>query len=126
MSQDNNVISFDQNKKQKKNILTDKEKIVFAYHAMEVSNLDEMFKLLTSVSPGYYQTQFHKDISRALLCQSVFKSTQDFNLGKESEFYLIIYRLTKAVTEGKFNFVGSGHFYQLKDELFKGLVTQWR
>lgn len=117
MSQDNNVVLL--NHKKRKNIITDRERVVFGYHYFEQNNQDEAVKILSEVTPGYYQSQFHKDISRALLCHATIKSTNDPKLGKESEFYLVVYRLTKHVTSRKLTFNQSGHFYQLKDELFK-------
>jgi hypothetical protein len=120
VSQDNNVILLDH--RSRKNNLSDHDKIVFAHHYFESGNHDEAIKLLSSVSSGYYISGFHKDIARALLCQSTYKLTLDPDLGKESEFYLVVYNLTIHIVSNKINFVGSGHFYQLRDELFRGWV----
>lgn len=124
MSQDNKIVLI-QHAMRKKNI-TDYEKIVFAYHYFEQGNPESAKELLGTVHQLYYQSQFHKDIGRALLCHATFKTTNDPMTGKESEFYLIVYRLTKQITESKMHFTGSGHFYQLRDELFKGFTQEWR
>jgi hypothetical protein len=108
-----------------KNRLSDHERIVFAYHYFEQGTPDKAKELLSQVNSLYYQSQFHKEIARALLCHATYAHTQDPILGKESEFYLVVYRLTKLITEKKLHFIGSGHFYQLRDELFKGLTSEW-
>jgi hypothetical protein len=124
MSQDNKLVMIQHARV--KNRITDYERIVFAYHYFEQNNPDEAKELLSKVHTLYYQSQLHKDISRALLAHATYASTQDPGLGKESEFYLIVYRLTKIITENKLHFTGSGNFYQLRDELFKGLTSEWR
>lgn len=106
-------------KRLKKNDLTDRDKVVFAYHSFEQGNDGEAISLLKNVSQSYYLTQLHKDISRALLCQATYKNTNDPSMGKQSEFYLVIFYLVKLITSRKLNFQTSGYFYQLKDELFK-------
>lgn len=120
MSQDNKVVQLLHIKKSNNNDLSNKEKLVFAYHYFDQGNDEAAIKLLCTVGQAYYVTQFHKDISRALLCQATYKTTQDYNIGKESEFYIIVYRLVVTITSKKLVFTGSGHYYQLKDELFKG------
>lgn len=104
----------------KRTNLTDKEKLVLGYHLLENNKEDEAKKILGQVSSGYMATTFHKDISRALLCWSVCKKTENEEHRKESEFYLIIYRLTKRVSSTNLMFKNSGHFVDLKDTLFKG------
>lgn len=103
----------------KKNQLSDHEKIVFAHHYLEQNNQAEGTKLLSSINPSYFHSQFHKDVARALLCHATHKNTQDPKHGKESEFYLVVFKLTRHIVSHKIHFTGSGHFYQLKDELFK-------
>jgi hypothetical protein len=122
MSQDNKVVQLLLIKKRKNNDLSDKEKLVFSYHYFDLGNEEAAIKLLCTVGQVYYMNQFHKDISRALLCQATYKTTQDYNLGKESEFYIIVYKLVVIITSKKLVFTGSGHFYQLKDELFQGFL----
>lgn len=113
---------FELKRKLKHNQLTSRDKVIFAYHYLVQSNFEETIKTLNMIDSAYWVTQFHKDIARALLCVSTYASTQDPGLGKESEFYLVVYRLTKMIIDNKLHFTGSGHFYQLKDELFKGLM----
>lgn len=117
MDQNNNILHFNA-----KNIdsLSDKDKLVYAYHAFEKNDNEQAFKLLNAISQSYYLTQFYKDLSRALLCHSVAKLTNDPDQGKESEFYLIVYRLTKRIVATNIIFKGSGYFHILKEELFKG------
>lgn len=119
MSQEPKVLNMMAIKRQKKNDLTDHEKVVFAYHAFDQGNDEQAISLLKSVSQSYYLTQLHKDISRALLCQATYKNTLDPVMGKQSEFYLVIFYLVKIITSRKLMFQTSGYFYQLKDELFK-------
>lgn len=118
MSQDSNVVNMGSSRKKKFKI-TDRERIVLAYHAYEQQNPEEATKLLASIDQGYYLMQFHKDIARALLCWATRKETQNEALAKESEFYLVVYRLTKHVVANRANFPKSGHFLELKDTLFK-------
>lgn len=122
MSHDNNILDISMSRK-KKNRLPDREKIVLAYHAFEHDDPKEGQNLLASVDQGYYVVQFHKDISRALLCWSTFKSIQDAtqseNMRKESEFYLIVYRLTKIIVGNRLNFPKSGNFTELTSTLFR-------
>lgn len=120
MSQDNKVFILGHAKK--KNILTDMERLVFAYHYLESGNESEAKKLLSEVSKRYYDSTMHKDVSRALLCLETCRTTRHQPHAKEAEFYLVIYRLTKYITENKIHFNGSGYFVQLKDELFKDLM----
>lgn len=122
VSQDNNVFMFELKKKSKSNQLTNRDKVVFGYHYFEQNNPEEAIHTLNIVESAYWITQFHKDISRALLCGATFNTTQDPSMGKESEFYIVVYRLTKHIVTNKIHFTGSGHFYQLRDELFKGLM----
>lgn len=121
VSRDPKIIPISQLRKVKRS-LTDHEKIVYGYHAFEEGDPAEAIRLLSSVSQAYFMNGFHKDISRALLCQITFKTTNHPDHGKESEFYLVIYRLTKHIVSNKIHFNGSGHFFQLKDELFKGMM----
>lgn len=120
MSQDNKVFILGHAKR--KNSLTDKERVVYAYHYFERNNESEAKKLLSEISKHYYDSTFHKDISRALLCHLTYPTTQNPVHGKESEFYLVVYRLTKFIVENKIHFNGSGYFVQLRDELFKDLM----
>lgn len=122
MSHDNKVILMEHKKKQLSHKLTDHEKVVFAYHYFEQNNVGEAIKAIQDVSQGYWTGQFHKDISRALLCHATYQTTQNPALGKESEFYVVVYRLVKYITSNKIHFNGSGHFYQLKDELYKDFM----
>lgn len=122
VNQDNNIVMFELKRKLKHNQLSNRDKIIFAYHYFDQNDVNSAVNTLNTVDGAYWITHFHKDISRALLCIPTYQSTQDPSIGKESEFYLIIYRLTKRITDGKIHFTGSGHFYQLKDELFKGMM----
>lgn len=122
MSQDNKVVLLQHRAKLRKNDLSDHEKVVFAYHYFEQNNHDEAVKLLSSVSGHYYESGLHKDISRALLCHATYASTQNPAHGKESEFYLVVYRLVRHITHNKIHFTNSGHFYLLKDYLFKDFM----
>ncbi len=107
-------------RKQKTNKLSNKEKVVFAYHCVQNEEIDKAIKLLTSVDQNYYIVEFHKDISRALLCHATCKNTDSIELYRESEFYLVVYRLVKFITESKVLFSKSGYFSELRDTLFKG------
>lgn len=113
---------MDHKKKQKNGKLTDRERVVYAYHYFERGNSSEALATLCQVNQSYWTGQFHKDISRALLCQATYATTQHPGHGKESEFYVVVYRLTKYVTSNKIHFDGSGNLYLLKDELFKDLM----
>lgn len=117
MSHDNNIVSIETRKK--RGHLSDKDKIVLAYHLIEESKEKDALKLLGSINQSYYLTYIHKDVSRALLCYLIFKTTQQENLRKESEFYLVLYKLTKHILRNNLVFNKSGFFYTLKDELFK-------
>ncbi len=122
MSQDHKVIQMLHIKRLKTNQITDKEKIVYAYHYFESGNDFDAKKLLNSVSGPYYDGGLFKDISRALLCQTTVRTTGNADHGKESEFYLVVYRLTKHIIDNKLNFTKSSHFYLLKDQLFKDFM----
>lgn len=100
--------------------LSDREKLIYGYHLLE--DKDEMgaAKLFGSLSPGYMVTTFYKDLSRALLCWATLQSHNNEDMRKESEFYLIVYRLTKKVAAEGLVFKNSGYFMELKDTLFKG------
>jgi hypothetical protein len=124
MNQDNKVVMMAHMKN--KNKMSDRDRVVYAHHYFQNGNTDGAMKLLGDVHSLYYQSQMYKDISRALLCHATYKTTNDPGLGKESEFYLIIYYLTRHITENKLHFTGSGHFYQMRDELFKGFSQEWR
>ncbi len=121
MSLDNNVVDIRSSNK-KKNRLPDREKVILAYHAFKHGDIKEGQDLLTSVDAHYYLIQFHKDISRALLCwatlKSVYDDKQSENLRKESEFYLIVYNVTKTIVSKKLNFPKSGNFIELTSTLF--------
>lgn len=101
------------------NKIPDREKIVVAYHTIEQGRTAEAIGILSSVSQDYYLIQFHKDIARALLCWATRGAAQDFRLAKESEFYLIVYRLMKFITENQLTFDKGGYFYELMIGLFK-------
>ncbi len=101
------------------NKISDREKIVVSYHIIEQGRTLEAIDLLSSISQDYFLIQFHKDIARALLCWATRGIAQDLKLAKESEFYLIVYRLTKFITENKLTFKNGGYFYELITELFK-------
>lgn len=118
MSQDNNIFDMNLSKK-KKFKLPDREKVIAAYHLFESAQDEEAMELLSTVDQHYYLFQFHRDISRALLCWAIRASTQRLDHQKESEFYLIVYRLTKLITNRKLNFPKSGNFAELLDTLFK-------
>lgn len=122
VSRDNNIVLIDHKKKQKLNKLTDRERIVYGYHYFEGGNHQEATSILGQVNQAYWTGQFHKDIARALLCQATYATTQHPGHGKESEFYVVVYRLTRHVTSNKIHFNGSGNLYLLKDELFKDLM----
>lgn len=122
MSQDDNtsVVPMDLFKKKRKGSLTDHERVVFAYHLFENGDNDGAKKLLGEVSSGYFTTTFYRELSRALLCYSVSKGTDNHALGKESEFYVVAYRLYKKVIREELVFKNSGYFVEMKDGLFKG------
>src|SRR5579864_7044626 len=107
MSQDNNIVDIGSSKK-RKNRLPDREKIVLAYHVFCHNDFKEGQNILGSVDQGYYLIQFHKDIARSLLCWATLKSIHDADkaesMRKESEFYLVVYKLTKIIVANKLNF----------------------
>lgn len=120
MSHENDdTIPLDLFRKRKKYGLTDRDKIVFAYHFFEDKKYDEAKKLLGEISGGYFTTGFYKDIARALLCWATMKYNNDSKCQKESEFYVVVYRLTRKVIGEKLIFKNSGYFTDLKNELFK-------
>jgi hypothetical protein len=123
MSQDNSspVVPMELFKKKRKGGLTDHERIVFAYHLFENGDDPGAKKLLGEVSCGYFTTIFYKEVARALLCWSISKGTNLHDLGKESEFYVVIYRLYKKIIREELVFKNSGYFTEMKDGLFKGL-----
>lgn len=121
MNQDPKVLFLQHKSQSRKNVLTHKDAICFALQYMEQGNNDEAIKIFQAIPSSYWTEQFHKDISRALICHITAKTTGDQMLGKESEFYLVVYYLVKRITREKLNFKNSGYFQQLKDELFKGL-----
>jgi hypothetical protein len=102
--------------------LTNKEKLVCAHHHFTNHQHYEATKLLSSVDRHYLEQDLHKDVSRALLCHCTYAKTQDPGIGKESEFYLIVYYLVRHISETKIHFKNSGYFYMLKEELFKGFL----
>lgn len=116
MSRSNLVVLGHRKSKSK---MTDKEKLVYGYHYFQDQNTEDAIDLLSSIDRQYFITGLHKDVSRALLCQLTYKTTQNSDHGKEAEFYLIVYNLTKIITSGNMTFNNSGHFFVLKDELFK-------
>lgn len=122
MSQDNDIVDLDLFKKFKKNQLTDHGKIVYAYHLIQEEKIEEARKVLSSVSVQYYTTEMYRDLSRALLCWATYKNNSDLNLYRESEFFLVVSKLTKAVISKNLIFQNSGYFHDLKNGLFKGFI----
>lgn len=121
MSQDNNIVDIASSKK-KRNRIPDREKIILAYHAFRHNNPKEAQNMLASVDQGYYMIQFHKDIARALLCWATSKGQEYEKVEdhrKESEFYIIVYNLTKIIVHNKYNFPKSGNFMELVGTLFR-------
>lgn len=116
----NKVVLIDHKKKHK--ILTDHQRVVFGFHYLEDGNVEEALSTLGQVNQSYWTGQFHKDIARALLCHLTYPNTGNPQHGEESEFYLVVYKLTKLIIEGNIHFNGSGNIRLLKDELFKGLM----
>lgn len=102
--------------------LSDKEKIIYSYHLLSDCFVDDAIDLLKLVSKDYYEKDLHKDISRALLCYATKASSQNIQHGKESEFYLVVYRLVKMISEQKLYFKNSEYFVMLKDQLFKDFM----
>lgn len=107
----------------KRSSFTDKEKLVYGYHYLDQGRLDDAKKLLGQISSGYMATTLYKDLSRALLCWATYKHTGNESHRKESEFYLVVYRLTKLVLKDNVMFKNSGHFHDLKETLFKDFKT---
>lgn len=120
MSQDNEVVDLGLFKQVKKNQLSDHGKIVCGYHLLSQDNFEEGIKVLGSVSTHYYTTELYKDLSRALLCWSTCQNSGNEDHRKESEFYLVVYRLTKMVVGHNLLFTNSGFFHDLINGLFKG------
>lgn len=102
--------------------LSNRDKLVYAHHHFQSHQHYEATKLLASVDRHYLEQDLHKDIARALLCHCTYPKTQDPLIGKESEFYLIVYYLVKHISETKIHFKNSGYFYLIKEELFKGFL----
>lgn len=100
--------------------LTDREKLIYGYHLLEDKDEIGAAKLFGSLSPGYMATNFYKDLSRALLCWATLQTTNNEDMRKESEFYLIVYRLARKINHEGLVFRNSGYFNELKDTLFKG------
>jgi hypothetical protein len=124
MSQDN-VVNLDLARRVKKKQLTDRDRLVFAYHELSkqsVEGLQTGLDLLNEVSDTYYKEGLHKDISRALLCWTTYKKTLNFAHGKESEFYIIVSNLVAIITQNKLTFKKSEYFYFLRQELFKDFM----
>jgi hypothetical protein len=117
---ENEIVNLGLFKQFKKNQLTDYGKIVYGYHLLRERRVLDAQKLLGSVSTSYYTMDLHKDIARALLCWATYQNTQDESLRKESEFYIVVYKLTKMITTEGLLFTNSGFFHDLKNGLFKG------
>lgn len=122
MSRTNNLILLDYKKKEKAKQLSDRDRICFAWHYISEGELDRAIKIMAPIQDYYWATQIHKDIGRALLCHEAYKSTRDSNMGKESEFYIVIYRLTKYISDTKVQFKNASQFWLLRDQLFKDLM----
>lgn len=121
MSQ-NNVVNLELARKVKKKQLTDKDRLVFAYHEFVGGRNEEAIKLLNDVSENYYKFQLSKDVARALLCWATYKKTLNFIHGKESEFYIIVSNLVSIVTENQLLFKRNEYFYLMRQELFKDFM----
>jgi hypothetical protein len=122
VSQENEIVDLDLFKKFKKNQLSDHGKIVYGYHLLRERKVIEAKKVLASVSVHYYSVDIHKDIARALLCWATYMQNQDPNLGKESEFYTVMAKLTRMVVTENLLFTNSGYFHELSVTLFKGFT----
>lgn len=119
MSQDpSNIRQF----RPKEPDMSDKDRIIYAYHAFQEGNGDKGRSLLNSVSTTYYITKFHKDISRALLARLIYPKTKDEFLQKEAEFYIVVYRLAKKIVGENISFQKAQYFHELRNELFKGFT----
>lgn len=104
--------------------LTDKGRIVFAYHAFQSGNANEGVKLLSEVSQDYYMSGLYQDLARACLFWSLYVNSRGVNgdqYYKESEYYLIVYRLVKFVIQGGLCFNKSGYFHDIDLKIFKDL-----
>lgn len=101
--------------------LTDKGRIVFAYHAFQSGNSTEAVKLLTEVSQDYYMSGLYQDLARACLFWSLYVNNKQDSFYKESEYYIIIYRLVKFVVHGGLCFNKSGYFHDIELKIFKDL-----
>lgn len=121
MSQDN-VVNLEIARKTKKKQLTDRDRLVYAYHEFVAGRNEDAIKLLNDVSEDYYKFQLNKDIARALLCWATCKTTLNFMHRKESEFYIIISNLVSIVTENKLLFKRNEYFYLMRQELFKDFM----
>lgn len=101
--------------------LSDHDKIVYAYHLLQDSDSERASKLLTSVSKTYLKSGLHIDISRALLCHLINQRSPDALIGKESEFYLVIYGITLHVAQNSVEAGWATPFRELKERLFKDM-----
>jgi hypothetical protein len=121
MSQNNDgVVHLNLFKKKVHGELTDRDKIVYAYHLLESGDEMGASKMFGTLSPGYMATNFYKDLARALLCWATHKNTNNEDHRKESEFYMIVYRIAKRVNVEGLVFNNSGYFTEMKDTFFRG------
>jgi hypothetical protein len=105
-------------RKFKKNQLSDKEKIVYGYHFIEDRNIDQAKSLLSSVSQHYYMAGIYKDLTRALVCYLAYKYSSNPVHSQESEFYLVVYKLTQRIYWDQIKFHHSGYFEDLRLSIF--------
>lgn len=121
MSQDN-VVNLELARKTKSKQLTDRDRLIFAYHEFVDGRNEDAIKLLNDISEDYYKVQLSKDLARSLLCWATYKSTLNFMHGKESEFYVIVSNLVAIVTQNKLLFKRNEYFYLMRQELFRDFM----
>lgn len=119
MSDDKSISMDDFKSKKKAKTLNNREKVVHAYHLFNDKKDSEAVSILVSIPQSYYLIDLHKDIARALLCWATHKTSNSMDHYKESEFYVVIYRMTKHICVNKLMFKNSGYFSELKLNLFK-------
>lgn len=111
-------VRLDLFKKMKKNSLTDKEKIVVGFHLFEEGNTVKAIEILASISQTYMNTGLYRDIAKAAVCQLAYQFSQNPKHSEEAEFYLVVYRMTTAITRMDLDFKNSSYFWDIHNFLF--------
>lgn len=94
--------------------LTNRGLITYAYHFNRHSAKRKAEQLLNKIDVDYFKAGIYKDLSRALFCWTMFKTTGVEEYRKQSEFFLILKNSVEQF--GNLTFRGKPYFSQFKNE----------